>query len=280
LKSGTRILTRRAGRVNRGSPHIADESLALPGGHGRDNARVSELAATPLPRRGRLWVALALGLALAALGYALVGISTREAGREAVVVEGIATAQSTFGGVSQEGDRLGSSDAPVSVQVFNDLQCGDCRAEFLATIPPLVENRVRPGDAKLLMRHYSVAESPLELGFFGAEAAARQGYGWQYTYLFFRNQDEAKRFGIDNEFLESLAGSIGELDVPEWRQDLDGEGGSGGAIAKQLEGYEELGTRLGIRTRLAAIVSGPSGTRTLQDGPSLARIERAIEAVG
>jgi protein-disulfide isomerase len=241
---------------------------------------VSEVAATPLPRRGRLWVILALGLALVALGYALVGISTKEAGREVVRVEGISTAQSTFGGIPQEDDRLGSSDAPVSIQVFNDLQCGNCRAEFLATIPPLVESRVRPGDVKLLMRHYSVAENPLELGFFGAEAAAQQGYGWQYTYLFFRNQDEAKRFGIDNDFLESLAGSIGELDVPEWREYLDGEGGSDGAIVKRLEGYEKLGASLGIRTQLAAIVSGPNGTRTLQDGPNLAQIEGAIEAVG
>jgi protein-disulfide isomerase len=238
-----------------------------------------EVAATPLPRRGRLWVILALGLALVGLGYALVGIATRKAGREVVRVEGIETAQSTFGGVPQEGDRLGSSDAPVSIQVFNDLQCGNCRAEFLATIPSLVETQVRPGDVNLLMRHYSIAENPLELGFFGAEAAAQQGYGWQYTYLFFRNQDEAKRFGIDNDFLESLAASIGELDVPEWREYLDAQSGSDGAIAKRLEGYEALGTRLGIRTKLAAIVSGPGGTRTLQDGPDLNRIERAVEAV-
>lgn len=242
-------------------------------------AAVSEVAVTPLPRRGRLWVILALGLTLVALGYAVVEISTREAGRDLVKVEGIATAQELFGGVPQEGDRLGSNDAPVSIQVFNDLQCGNCRADFLDTIPGLVENYARPGTAKLLMRHYSVAENPLELGFFGAEAAAQQGYGWQYTYLFFLNQAEAERFGIDNEFMASLAGSIGELDVPEWQQYLDSEGGSDGAIARTLEGYEDLGTRLGIRAGQAMIVSGPRGTRTLQDGPALGRVERAIEAV-
>lgn len=241
--------------------------------------RVSEAAATPLPRRGRVWVILVLALGAIALGYALVDISTKKAGPEVVKIEDIETAQSTFGGVEQEGDRLGSADAPVSIQVFNDLQCGNCRSNFLETIPPLVEQRVRPGDVQLLMRHYSVAENPLELGFFGAEAAAQQGYGWQYTYLFFYNQDEAKRFGIDEEFLESLAASIGELDVPEWREYLDEHGGSGGSIASKLEGDEEEGTRLGIRTRMAMIVTGPGGTRTLQDGPDLGRIERAIEAV-
>lgn len=230
----------------------------------------------PIPRRGRLWVALVLALGVVALGYVLVDISTKEAGRDAVQVAGISDAQGIFGGAPQAGDRLGSADAPVSIQVFNDLQCSSCRADFLGTIPGLVEDYARPGDVRLLMRHYSVAENPLELGFFGAEAAARQGYGWQYTYLFFRNQGEAERFGIDEDFMASLAGSIGELDVPAWERDLDREGGS---IAKLLEGYDELGAELGIRARQAVIVSGPRGARTLQDGPALSQIERAIQAV-
>jgi protein-disulfide isomerase len=240
---------------------------------------VSEVAATPIPRRGRLWVILALGLALGLLAYSLVEIATKEAGRETVEVAGIGTAQATFGGVPQAGDRLGSSDAPVSIQLFTDLQCGTCAEAFLGPIPTLVEERVRPGDVKLLMRHYSFARNPLEVGFFAAEAAAAQGYGWQYTYLFFANQQEAERFGVGEKFLESLAGSIGELEVPEWREYLESESDEDGAITATLEGYEELGTELGIRAEPAAIVNGPTGTRTLQDTPSLAQIERAIEAV-
>ncbi|HEX8690747.1 MAG TPA: thioredoxin domain-containing protein [Solirubrobacterales bacterium] len=240
---------------------------------------MSELAATPIPRRGRLWVILALGLALGLLGYSLVAIATREAGRETVEVAGIGAAQATFGGIPQAGDRLGSSNAPVSIQLFTDLQCRPCTAAFLGPIPVLVEKRVRPGDVKLLMRHYSFARNPLEVGFFAAEAAAEQGYGWQYTYLFFANQDEAERFGVGEKFLESLAGSIGELEVAEWRDQLEQESGEDGAITATLEAYEELGADLGIRAEPAAIVSGPAGTRILQDTPGLAPIERAIEAV-
>jgi len=241
--------------------------------------REPQPAAVPIPQRGRIWVVLALSLALFAIGYAVFEIATRPAGREAIRVAGIGDAQSAFGGIPQAGDRLGSDNAPVSVQIFNDLQCSNCREDFLATIPGLAERYARPGDAKLLMRHYSVAQSPLELGFYGAEAAAEQGYGWQYTYLFFRNQDEAERFGIGGEFMASLAGSIGELDVPAWERLLEREVGSDGPITRRLEGYDRLGSELGIRTRQAAIVSGPSGTRTLQDGPRLAQIEAAIEAV-
>ena len=238
-----------------------------------------EPAAVPLPRRGRLRVVLVLAAVLALLGYAIFEIATRPAGRDAVRVAGIGDAQRIFGGVPQAGDRVGSADAPVTIQLFADMQCGNCRADFLATVPSLVEDYARPGEAKLLMRHYSIAANPLELGFFGAEAAAAQGYGWQYTYLFFRNQGEAERFGIGDELLASLAGSIGELDVGEWERVLEREAGSDGPISRRLEGYDLLGAELGIRTRPAMIVSGPEGTRTLQDGPSLAQVEAAIEAV-
>jgi protein-disulfide isomerase len=257
------------------------------GAESRDNAPVPtitpeqspEPAVLPIPRRGRIWVILGLGIALVVLGYAVVNIATQKPGRNVVHLAGIAEAQEIFGGVPQEGDRLGPADAPVSIQIFNDLQCSSCSEDFLSTVPGLVNGPVRAGDVKLLYRHYSVSESPQELGFYGAEAAARQGYGWQYTYLFFRNQEEAKRFGIDQDFLDSVAGGIEELNEPEWLAYLEDHGGSDGAISRQLESYDELGTNLGIRTRQAAIVNGPGGTRTLQDGPSLAQIEAAIQAV-
>jgi protein-disulfide isomerase len=240
----------------------------------------SEAAVTPLPRRGRIWVILLLALAIFGLGYAIVEIATKPPDRNLITVEGISEAQELLGGIPQEGDRLGSDDAPVSIQVFTDLQCSSCRSEFLGTIPGLVERYVRPGDVKLLLRHYSVSENPLELGFFGAEAAAQQGYGWQYTYLFFRNQAEVERIGrLTEDFEGSLAASVGELDVPEWHEYLEAQSGDGGQIKTTLEGYDELGNELGIRTGEATIVNGPRGTRTLQDGPSLSQIEHAVEAV-
>ncbi len=234
-------------------------------------------ATVPIPRRGRIWVILILGFFLVAIGYAIVSISTQEAGREVVRLAGISDAQRLFGGVPQEGDRVGSADAPVSIQIFNDLQCSSCRDDFLDTIPALVEDYARPGDVKLLYRHYSNSQRVEQLGFFGAEAAAAQNYAWQYIYLFFRNQDQAERFGVDQDYLDSIAGGIEEMNEPEWLAYLEDNGE--GSIAAALQGDEELGRDLGIRTGQAAIVSGPGGAETLQDSPSLAQIEAAIEAV-
>jgi protein-disulfide isomerase len=239
----------------------------------------SEAASRPLPRRGRLWVIALLALALAAIAYAIVEMSTQEAGDPVVHLDGISDAQRLFGGIPQEGDRLGSDNAPVTIQVFNDLQCAGCRDDYLSTIPQLAEHYARPGDVKLLYRHYSNSISPEQLGFYGAEAAADQNYGWQYTYVFFRNQDEAERFGIDQDYLASVAGGTEELDIEEWEEDLEEEGLAGGEIAERLEAQEELGRELKIRKGQGMIVSGPRGTATLQEGPSLEEVEAAIEKV-
>jgi protein-disulfide isomerase len=226
-----------------------------------------------------MWIIAVLALGLFALGYAIVELSTQEAGDPVVHVDGIEEAQRSFSGMPQEGDRLGSDDAPVTIQVFNDLQCDNCRDDFLSTIPALAERYARPGEVKLLYRHYSNSVNPEQLGFYGAEAAADQGYGWQYAYLFFRNQDEAERFGVNQELLASIAGSVEELDLEEWNADLKENGQDGGPIEKRLESYEELGRNLEIRTGQGMVITGPGGTVTLQEGPSLAEVEAAIAEV-
>ncbi len=161
-----------------------------------------------MPRRGRIWVILVLALAVAALGYAIVE-HLHPGGRPAAW--SMSPASPTPSGSSAACRRKATGSAPPTRR-SRSRSSTTCSARAAAPtswrrFPSLVEGYVRPGDVKLLMRHYSVARNPLELGFFGAEAAARQGYGWQYTYLFFRNQDEAERFGIDEELMDSLAGS-------------------------------------------------------------------------
>jgi protein-disulfide isomerase len=238
------------------------------------------LAAQRGRRRGRWWVLGVLSIGAIALIAGLSNLATQKPNPNQISVAGIDDAQEIFGGVRQDGDNIGSPDAPVTIQWFDDLQCGNCGDQFLATVPTLVEDYVRPGDVRMEYRHYSFSSATEELGFYGAEAAADQDYTWPYVYLFFRNQGEAKRVGVNKDFLTSLAGGIPELEVPQWRDYLDSESGSDGAIARRLAGYESLGSQLRIRAQPAAIVSGPNGSQTLQDSPSLAQIKAAINQVG
>jgi protein-disulfide isomerase len=265
----------------------------------RDNGPVSnattepeqqpEALQRPLPTRGRRWVILIAVLVLFALGYSIVNIATQKENKNVIHLEGVGTAQELFGGVPQEGARLGSEDAPVTVQVFDDIQSSVCREGFMATIPALTEKYARPGSVKFLYRHYSNSENEIEEGFYGAEAAAQQGYGWQYVYLFFDNQEEADKFGVTEEenrraglettFLATVAGGIEELNAPEWEEDLDESKVTGSETEESLKRQEELGSKLGIRYGQAMVIEGPAGSETLQENASLKEIEKAIEKV-
>ncbi|MFN8160017.1 MAG: thioredoxin domain-containing protein [Solirubrobacterales bacterium] len=230
-------------------------------------------------RRGRWFVLAVLAVGTVALLVTLVDLAGQKAGPAVVRVSGIDDAQRVFGGVRQDGDRLGSPDAPVTIEMFNDVQCANCREQFLSTVPGLVEGYVRSGDVQLVYRHYSFSTQAVEEGFLAAEAAGEQGYQWQYVYLLFRNQAEAERVGVTERLLTSIAGSIGELDTQQWKRDFNEGGGPDGAITRRLEAQDETARGLGLRAQPSAIVTGPRGTRTLQDSPTLAEIEAAIRAV-
>jgi hypothetical protein len=248
-----------------------------------------EVLHRPMPRRGRGWVLLIAALALVALGYAIVNIATQKPNKNTVHIEGIGEAQQLFGGVPQEGARLGSEDAPVTVQVFGDEQSSLCREGFLSTIPELTEKYARPGSVKFLYRHYSNSENEIEYGFYGTEAAAEQGYGWQYTFLFYVNQDEADRFGVTEaenrrsglrqNFLDSVAGGVEELEDNEWEEAFQDGQGPDTPMTRSLAAQQELGSKLGIRYGLAMVIEGSHGNVTLQENPSLKEVERAIEKV-
>jgi protein-disulfide isomerase len=275
----------------------------MPSGPPRDNGPVSNVTTEPepptepqppalerpLPRRGRGWVILIMLLGLIALAYAVVNIATQKPNQNTVHIAGISEAQELFGGVPQEGARLGSEDAPVTAQVFGDEQSSLCREGFLTTIPALTENYARPGKVKFLYRHYSNSENEIEYGFYGTEAAAEQGYGWEYAFIFYKNQKEADRFGVTEaenrrsglreNFLDSVAGGVEELEDDEWEEAFEQGREPNSAMSKSLEAQEELGSKLGIRYGLAWVIEGPNGNETLQENPSLKEVEAAIEKV-
>ncbi len=265
---------------------------------GRDNGTVSpatqdperpEVLERPLPKRGRGWVILIGFVALLVLGYGIVNIATQKPNKNVVHIEGIGEAQQLFGGVPQEGARLGSENAPVTVQIFGDEQSSLCREGFLTTIPELTEKYARPGKAKFLYRHYSNSENDIEYGFYGTEAAAEQGYGWQYAFLFYVNQKEADRFGVTEaenkrsglreNFLDSVAGGVEELEAAEWQEAFDDGRELGSPMTTSLEAQQELGSKLGIRYGIAMVIEGPKGSETLQENPTLKEVETAIEKV-
>jgi protein-disulfide isomerase len=229
-------------------------------------------------RRPRLVGLLALALVVGLLGFAIVSISvgTGTEDGEDVQITGAAEVQSLVGGIEQDGPRLGSPDAPVTVQVFNDLQCDPCSDWNRDVIVPLISGPVRDGDLQLVYHNFPMTESGFFLGAYGAVAAAKQDYEWQFVELFFANQDEAEKHGADQDFLNSIARGVGivNFNVEQWQRDMNGDD-----ITSTLEDDERITAERRLPVGPAVVVGGPNGTQQLTESPSLAQVQAAIAQV-
>jgi protein-disulfide isomerase len=229
-------------------------------------------------RRPRLVGLIALAIVLGLLGFAIVSISigtgTEEGGD--VQITGAAEVQSLLGGIQQDGARLGSPDAPVTVQVFNDLQCDPCSDWNRDVMVPLIGGPVREGDLQLIYHNFPMTESGFFLAAYAAAAAAKQDYEWQFVELFFTNQDEAKKGGADQDFLNSIARGVGvvNFNVEQWQRDMNDDD-----ITTTLEDDEKITAERRLPVGPAVVVGGPNGTRQLEESPSLAEVQSAIEEV-
>jgi protein-disulfide isomerase len=221
------------------------------------------------------WIPLtALAVGAVALLAALISISVGEQDVRDIRMEQTGEVQELIAGIPQLGNRLGADDAPVQINLFIDIQCESCAEYMAAVIDPLIAERVRAGEAKILLRHRPVGLKPSTLGAFGTVAAAQQDRGWQYAEIFARNLDKVPESGVDQEFLNEVAAVTPKLDTPRWERDVASE-----EIQAEAQADDELAFELGIPGATTLIVEGASGSETLERSPSLERIEAAIDRV-
>jgi len=227
-------------------------------------------------RRPRVIGLLVLALCVGLLGFAIVSLSVGNGGSEDIRITGAEEVQSLVGGIPQDGPRLGSSDAPVTVQVFNDMQCDPCSDWNQQVVVPLISGPVRSGDIQLVYHNFPMTESGFFLGAYAAVAAAKQDYEWQFIQLFFLNQDEAKKHGADQEFLDNIARGVGvtNFNVEQWQRDMKDDD-----IQSTLEDDEKLSAERQLPAEPAVVVGGPNGSKQLIDSPSLADVQAAISEV-
>jgi protein-disulfide isomerase len=217
-----------------------------------------------------------VGLALGAIGIiaAIVTIAVGEGGPQPQDVGGVNEVQRLFGGIEQDGAYLGPDDAPVTLTVFNDLQCTPCADFQLNEIDPLVEEYARTDEVRFELRHFAISGHDTVRAAYAATAAGEQGRQWQYADLFLRNQDLAAEEGVTDELLRELAEAVPELETDQWEEDLDSS-----EVAERVEADARLGAELELPAEPAVVLSGPGGEEVLIETPSLERIEAAIEGV-
>src|SRR4029079_11131351 len=102
-------------------------------------------------------------------------------------------------------------------------------------------------------------ESGFFLGSYAAVAAAKQDDEWQFIELFFANQEEAKKRGATQDFLNDVARGILNLNFEQWQNDMNDRSG----IEQTLNDDETLAADRHPPAEAAAGVRGPTGTRPL-----------------
>lgn len=219
---------------------------------------------------------VAIALAVTGLVIAVVAISLteRSPGEVRIEISGRAEASTLYSRLDQDGPALGPQDAPVTISVFNDLQCSSCAAYHLTTVTPLVDRYVRAGRVRLVMRHFPMGRRPRTIAAFAAVAAGEQDNQWEFIDLVFRNHDQAPDGIVSNEFLKAVASTVPGLNVERWQRDRDDP-----ALEAWLASDADVALELRLPAQPAVVVEGPSGQRKLERSPTTKQIEQAINAV-
>ena len=217
-----------------------------------------------------------LGVGIVGLIAGIVSLSVGTGGPENIKISGGQEVQQLIAGVQQDGASLGSPDAPVTLNVFTDLQCSTCDTYQLDTVEPLIEKYARGDQVRFELHNYSLGEAEVTQSAYAATAAGAQDREWQFAELFFRNQDEAPRGSVTEEFLDDVANSIPDFDLDAWHTAMGSE-----AVKAVVDNDQKLAAQYGLRVAApSVIVDGPGGTKVLQDGPSTQQVEAAIAEVG
>jgi len=217
-----------------------------------------------------------LGVGIVGLIAGIVSLSVGTGGPENIKISGGQEVQQLIAGVQQDGASLGSPDAPVTLNVFTDLQCSTCDTYQLDTVEPLIEKYARGDQVRFELHNYSLGEAEVTQSAYAATAAGAQDREWQFAELFFRNQDEAPRGSVTEEFLDDVANSVPDFDLDAWHTAMGSE-----AVKAVVDNDQKLAAQYGLRVAApSVIVDGPGGTKVLQDGPSTQQVEAAIAEVG
>lgn len=169
-----------------------------------------------------------------------------------------------------DGFSMGSPDAPVVVELWEDFQCPYCQRFTYEVEPAIVEQYVQSGDVRLVFRNLAFLGDESHWAAVAASLAADQNMFWPFHDYLFANYrgNESGVFRIDG--LLEIAEAVG-LDMDEFRQGLVLENARERFAQIHAEAVAEAYTR-GINATPTVVVNG-----TPLDSPDFASVADAID---
>ncbi|HEY2282165.1 MAG TPA: thioredoxin domain-containing protein [Solirubrobacteraceae bacterium] len=131
-----------------------------------------------------------------------------------------------FTGIPQHGVSLGRPNAPVTLQVFVDLEDhGDGTRWFDEMLPPILGKFVRTNVIRLEFRSFktdTLNSIPFMMQQTSALAAGSQDLLWNYAATFVNEQGTEFTNYVTEEFLRGIAKQIPGLALAEWERSRTG----------------------------------------------------------
>lgn len=241
----------------------------------RKEAREQAEMASEAGERRKKMMQLASGavfLAIVAV-VALIVVNGSSGGGDSSNIEGAGEVSQALSGIPQNGMVLGDPNAPVEVAEFADLQCPFCKDFTEKTLPAIIENQVKNGEAKIDFRNFTIiGEQSLPAGA-AALAAGEQGRGWNFVEIFYRNQGTENSGYADDAFLEAVAKAAGVKDLARWNKDR-------AKLTSKVEATTAEAQELGLSSTPSVALKGPGteGLEPIETPQSSEGLEAAIEA--
>ncbi len=198
--------------------------------------------------------------------------SSSDSGGDAENIEGAAEVANALKGIPQNEMVLGDPKAPVELVEFGDLQCPVCKGFAEEILPPIIENQVKNGEAKIDFRNFTIIGPQSVDAGAAALAAGTQGQGWNFIELFYKNQGAENSGYADDAFLEAVAKGAGVKNLAKWNEDRK-------LLRAQVEETSQEAEQLDFSGTPSFAIEGPStrGLETLGTPSSPGAFEEAIE---
>ncbi len=243
-----------------------------------DRLREDEQAGAAERRQQLIKLGSAAGfLALVAVAVVVVVSSSQSSGGDASNVSDVRSVDSLLRGIPQQGLTLGEPGAKVTLLEFGDLQCPFCKGYSEEVLPQVIEAQIRNGEAKLVFNNFTIIGPESTPAGAAAIAAAKQGRGWNFVELFYRNQGAENSGYVSDEFLTAIAKGAGVPDIARWKADRKSK-----PVLDEVARTNAEAEQLGFSGTPSFAVRGPrtAGVETLGTPESAGDLESAISAAG
>jgi protein-disulfide isomerase len=176
-----------------------------------------------------------------------------------------------------DGRALGSEDAKVVIEVFEDFQCPSCKNFSSSIEPQIINELVAAGNVRYVFRHYPFIDnaapgSESDQAAHASMCASDMGRFWDYKDILYANWDGENQGSFSDKRLIAFAEKLG-LDMEAFQACFDEN-----PHEEMINADYELGQQMGVSGTPSVFVNQVQVATVPNRVPSYEEIKAAVQA--